>query len=171
MLIAASPVLIAAINDLLLGASLVPVRETRAGGRYHRRSIETAAPSALLQSLNELASDLRLDISPMEPKAIVGSTGYHPEQRLGERLTRLTLLNLESGPRIKLRDHDLFRQLLSAEPWLLAEARYAASGAEQAAFYNTSGAAAINQLLRTRPPPSPGCWCSASASSATSTRR
>ena len=146
--------LISAINDMLLAGSLVPTRETRAGGLTgpgHRRSIGTVTPDVLVRWLDDIARRLRNGVDPLAPGVLVGSTGYQPGQRLAERLTRLALLNLTRDARAKLHDQGLFQRLLRADTGLLAEAWYAASGAEKAGAHNT-GAAAVNQLIRDRTP-------------------
>jgi hypothetical protein len=158
--------LIAAINDLMLGASLVPVRTTDASSGlfgsglfssgFRRRAIETVTPDALVWALDHIARLLRGGQDPLEQDALVGSTGYRADEPAGVRLTRLALLNLPSYHRAALLESELFQGLLRGEGWLLAEARYAASGAEKQKSIpnagNTSGAAAVNQLVRAQAP-------------------
>ena len=153
------PKLVAMINDLLLGASLLPAREApaprRGGARGVRRTIDTMSPDRLVAVLDAIAWRARQPQDPQEEPweiALLAEVGYRPGQPLGERLTRLALLNLSQAGRDRVWEIDLFGELMGGDQRVLAEFRYAASGPEAAVFFNTSAAASTSQQLRERVP-------------------
>jgi hypothetical protein len=106
------------IDDLLLGASLVPTRDTQ--------TIETISPDRLADVLGEITGWIRDGRDPLA-NDLLGALGYEPDQPLVERLFRLSLLSLPEGFRAMLLNSKFFLKLLGA-PLLLAEAWYATTG-------------------------------------------
>ncbi len=154
---AARSAVVSLVNDLLVAASLVPAREApvrRAGAlslvsHHDLRTIVPVAAGPLQVTLHRIAAALGRGKNPLDEAPLAG-IGYHPQQPLAQRLARLALLNLSQGARDQLAADPLFTALLASP--LLAEALFAASGAEQQFFLNTCAAAAINQEVLERVP-------------------
>ena len=131
------------VNDLLLAASLVPVRDALG------KSQEIALISArqLADTLRKISQQLA---GGQERGPVLAGTGYRAGQPLAERLTRLGLLNLGEPARAALAADGLFSRLVSSP--LLGEALFAASGAEERFFFNADAVAAVDQVLLARVP-------------------
>jgi DNA (cytosine-5)-methyltransferase 1 len=129
----ADPLVLASmIDDLLLGASLVPAREVTisppAGPDHQQQqAIETITPGRLANLLHDIVGWLETQKNPLAAD-LLGALGYDPGQPLVERLFRLSLLSLPKGTRAMMLNSKLFLELLGAPPWLLAEAWYATTG-------------------------------------------
>jgi hypothetical protein len=102
--------------------------ELASDATIERRSIAPITVNRLVAVLEQVANAL----PPQDPLTILelAGTGYDPSQRLGERLARLSLLNLHPAGRAQLTGTgplaSLFRKLVRSP--LVAEAMLAASG-------------------------------------------
>ena len=137
-------VLAVVVNDLLLMASLVPVRAGRAAGLVNAGWL-----GYLLEQIGEaLAPGGDSLADPLE--VVLAGTGYRADDRLGKRLARLALLNLTEGVREQVAADPLFGLLLDSP--LLGEALFGAGGAPEQFFRNTGAVAAVDRVLAGRVP-------------------
>ncbi len=127
------------VNDLLVAASLVPVRWPRA--------VELVSANRLVDLLRQISGALA---SGRDPLDVLAGAGYRADEPLGARLARLALLNLTEPARRRLANDRLFNEFLRSA--LLGEALFAASGAEALFFVNTGVVAAVDQVLLGRVP-------------------
>jgi hypothetical protein len=126
--------------------------ELASDATIERRSIAPITVNRLVAVLEQVANALPLR-DPLTILELAG-TGYDPSQRLGERLARLSLLNLHPAGRAQLTGTgplaSLFRKLVRSP--LVAEAMLAASGMESQFFFSTGPIASIDQHLLAQVP-------------------
>ncbi|WP_191259944.1 hypothetical protein [Amycolatopsis oliviviridis] len=149
----------ALVNEAVLAASLVPVREQmlqpqqgRRGLPVDRRTIQPVTPARLTQLLDELTTHLARGQDPTRaPTSAATGMTITPGDHLAVRLASLGLVNLSASSRAAVAGDPLYRHLLR-NPAALVEALFAGTGHEEQRFLNTCAPAAIDTGVRGRVP-------------------
>ncbi|RSN19354.1 hypothetical protein DMC61_40050 [Amycolatopsis sp. WAC 04169] len=147
------------VNDTLLAASLVPVRQQDlgSGGRTRgvamdRRVIQPITPARLTQVLDELNTFIERGQDPTRtPTSLLAGLTVSPGDHLAVRLASLGLVNMSASSRDAVIADPLYRGLVR-NPAALTESLFAGTGHEEQHFLNTCTPAAIHAAVRGRVP-------------------
>ncbi|WP_218157597.1 scabin-related ADP-ribosyltransferase [Saccharopolyspora shandongensis] len=148
------------IDDAVLAASLVPVRETARGdlteldhtAMLQRHEVRTLTPDRLEEVLAEIAVRLGANQNPFtEADSALLDSEYDPGAPLVRRLTEVSFINLDPGARPRLREDELFKKLLESEEALL-DSLFAASGHDEQHYLATCVSASLNAQAMAKTP-------------------
>ncbi|WP_434447518.1 protein-glutamine glutaminase family protein [Lentzea sp. E54] len=139
----------AVLNDAVLAATVVPVRDADGQSGDHR-AVRPLSPDRLVHLLTDVARHLERGHDPFTTEgSLLHRISYPVGAPLQSRLAVLATVNLTGPARAKVFGDPLFTALLG-NPDALAESLFASAGHESRYFQTTGGAAAVNIAVRDR---------------------